>query len=90
MSATETYQLEARTMANGTFSVIFQPNSTGIWAAQALFNGNAQVFSCDSNQVMIKIEDQPFIVKNGVYVGGGFAGAIAVGGVVYFIRKRRQ
>lgn len=89
MSATETYQLEARTMTNGTFSVVFQPNSTGIWVAQAVFNGNPQVFACDSNQVMIKIEDQPFIVKNGMYVGGGFVGAIAVGGAVYFIRKRR-
>ena len=39
---------------------------------------------------MIKVEEAPFIVKNGVFIGGGFIGAIAVGGVVFFIRKRRQ
>ncbi len=90
MSAAETYQLETRTMTNGTFSVVFQPNSTGIWVAQAMFSGNIIVFPCDSNQITIKIEDQPFIVKNGLYVGCGFIAAIAVGGMVYFIQKRRQ
>ncbi|MCX8151213.1 MAG: hypothetical protein N3D85_06900 [Candidatus Bathyarchaeota archaeon] len=90
MSAAETYQVETRTMANGTFSVVFQPNSTGTWVAQATFSGNDLFFACDSNQVMIKINEQPFIAKNGIYVGGGFIGAIAVSGVVYFIRKRKQ
>ena len=90
MGSLETNQIECRTMINGSFSATFQPNGTGIWAANAMFNGSNTVFACDSNQVMVKVEEPTFIAKNGVFVGGGFIGAIAIGGVVFFIRKRRQ
>lgn len=90
MSANETLEAETTTLENGTFTINFQPNSTGVWVAQATFAGSNAIYGSDSNPLMIKVEEAPFIVKNGIFIGGGFIGAIAVGGVVFFIRKRRQ
>jgi hypothetical protein len=90
MGSLDTNQIECRTMTNGSFSATFQPNATGIWVANAMFAGSNSVFACDSNQVMVTVEEPTFIQKNGVFVGGGFIGAIAIGGVVFFISKRRQ
>ncbi len=90
MGSLDTNQIECRTLMNGSFTATFQPNATGIWVANAVFAGSNSVFACDSNQVMVKVTEPTFIAKNGVFVGGGFIGAIAIGGVVFFIRKRRQ
>jgi len=90
MGSLETTQVDCRTMVNGSFSTTLQPNGTGVWAANAIFDGSTTLFDCVSNQIMVKVEEPTFIAKNGVFVGGGFIGIIAVSGVVFFIRKRRQ
>ena len=90
LSSNETVQVEGTTLENGTFTASFQLNNTGIWMAQAMFAGDGNTFPCESNLLMLTVEDQPFYVKNGVFIGGGFLGVICIGGVVFYIRKRRQ
>lgn len=90
MGSLETTQMEVRTLLNGSFTVSFQPNATGIWVANAMFAGSTTNYASDSNQVMVKVEEPTFIAKNGIFVGGGFIGLVAVGGVVFFILKRRE
>jgi hypothetical protein len=90
MSANATDQAEVRTAQDGTFTLSFRTNSSGAWALQASFAGNNVTYASDSNQVVVVVEEQPFYVKNGVFIGGGFIGVIAVGGAVAYVRKRRQ
>jgi hypothetical protein len=90
MSSFETSIVEGLTSEDGTFTVNFRANSTGVWAVQATFAGSYTVYPCDSNMLMAKVEEQPFYVKNGTLIGGGFFGLIIVSGAVFYIRKRRQ
>ncbi|MFB3889766.1 MAG: hypothetical protein ACE14S_09770 [Candidatus Bathyarchaeia archaeon] len=90
MSLNDTVIVNGETLKNGTFTIVFQPNSTGVWMAQAVYGGSNTTYPCESNILMVTVEDQPFYVKNGVFIGGGFIGVIGVSGAVYYIRKRRQ
>jgi len=90
MSANETVEVNCQTLENGTFTLNFRANSSGVWVIQAMFAGGNAVYPSDSNPVMVKVEEPPFYVKNGIFIGGGFMGAVVVGGVVFFVRKRRQ
>ena len=90
MSAKETVERGATTMANGSFAVNFYANGTGEWAVQASFPGDATAFPAFGNQLVLTVEDQPFYVKNGVFIGGGgFFGVVALS-LGYYIKKRRQ
>lgn len=91
MSLNETEQIATRTSEeNGTFTVSFRANSSELWTAQASFAGSNTTYSCVSNQLAVTVEEQPFYVKNGVFIGGGFLGAIVAVGVVMYVRKRQQ
>ena len=86
----DTFTVKTQTSENGTFTTSLGTNSSGIWMIAASFAGDNAVYSSDSNQIMVNVDEQPFYVKNGLLIGGGFLGAIAAIGVVFFIRKRRQ
>lgn len=57
---------------------------------QATFAGSYAVYPCESTMLTAKVEEQPFYVKNGTLIGGGFFGLIIVSGAVFYIRKRLQ
>jgi LysM repeat protein len=90
MNSNETDIVESLTSKDGTFTVNFRANSTGVWAVQATFAGSYAVYPCESTMLTAKVEEQPFYVKNGALIGGGFFGLIIVSGAVFYIRKRRQ
>jgi len=90
MNALTTDTAEVMTLPDGTFSVNFPTNSSGKYAVQASFYGSDTTFSADSNQLVIEVEEKTFFAKNGIYLGGGFFGAVGIAGLVMFIRKRRQ
>ena len=90
MSANETGEFEATTLENGTFTIDIPTNRTDTWAVEASFAGDNTTYPAFGNQLMITVEEQPFLAKNGMFIGGGgFFGVVALG-LVYYIRKRRQ
>jgi hypothetical protein len=85
---TETAQCS--TLANGTFTASFQPETTGIWAVEAAFEGSATIYECESGVVLVTVEELSFFAKNILFIGGGVGGAIAAAGVIVYIKKFRQ
>ena len=90
MSALTTETVEVATLPDGTFAASFATNSSGTYAVQASFLGGNTTYSAESNQLAIKVLEQTFFAKNGIFVGGGFFGAVGIIGLVLFIKKRRQ
>jgi hypothetical protein len=90
MNAQATYEYEATTLENGTFTIQLPTNSTGTWALQASYDGDNQTFPAFGNQLAITVEEQPFLAKNGMFLGaGGFFGVVALFSV-YYVKKLRQ
>jgi hypothetical protein len=90
MTSNDTNTVETETLDDGAFTVDFPANITGTLAVQAGYAGGDAIFPTASTTLIVKVEDQPFYVKNGIFIGGGFFGLIAALGVVAFIKKRRQ
>jgi hypothetical protein len=84
INTTETQQCTA--LGNGTFTASFHPETIGDWLVQAVFAGNSSVYPCESETVKVAVEEPPFFVTYGLFIGGGLA---AVGAVVY-IKKYRE
>jgi hypothetical protein len=90
MSASVTVEQETKIAPNGTFTIQFCPNCTGMWAVQASFEGDQVTFPAFGSQAAFTVEEQPFLVKNGTLIGGvGFCGVVAVS-LAYYIKKLRQ
>jgi hypothetical protein len=87
-SANETKQMVCYTLANGTFTASFKPETLGNWKAQAKFGEDKLRYEGVSPQLTIKVEEQPLLVKYSLYIGGGI-GVIAVIGVIIYWRKSR-
>ena len=86
----ETKTVNCTALANGTFTATFQPGTTGIWTVQATFSGSKTVYECESGIVLVTVEEPSFLVKNGLFIGGGLGGGLAAVGVVVYIKKYRQ
>ncbi len=90
MNAKETYDYKATTFENGTFTIDIPTNSTGDWAVQASFAGDTQTYPAFGNQLVVTVEEQPFLAKNGIFIGaGGFFGVVGLA-LVYYIKKLKQ
>ena len=89
-SANETKIVKCTALGNGTFTASFQPETTGIWTAQATFAGNETVYECESAIVLVTVEEPSFLAQNGLLIGGGIGGALAAVGAVVYIKKYRQ
>lgn len=89
MNAQETREYEATTNQNGTFTIDIPTNGTGLWAVQAAFAGDNASYPAFGNQLVVNVGEQPFLAKNGIFVGGGFFAVVALA-LVYYIKKRRQ
>jgi hypothetical protein len=87
-SANETKQMVCYTLANGTFTASFKPETLGNWKAQAKFGEDKLRYEGVSPQLTIKVEEQPLLMKYSLYIGGGI-GVIAVIGVIIYWRKSR-
>ncbi len=90
MSALTTEIAEVTTLPDGSFTANFPTNSSGTFAVQASFFGGDTTYSAESNQLSIKVLEPTFFAKNGLFIGGGFFGAVGIIGLVLFIKKRRQ
>jgi hypothetical protein len=90
ISTNDTKRVECESYDNGTFTAQFQPETSGIWTAQAFFKGNDKIYPCESAIVLVTVSEPTFIQKNGVFVFAGIVGALGAGGAVYYVRKRRS
>jgi hypothetical protein len=90
MDAKETREYEATTRLNGIFTIDIPTNGTGIWAVQAAFTGDNATYPAFGNQLVVTVEEQPFLAKNGIFVGGGGFFAVVALALVYYFKKRRQ
>jgi hypothetical protein len=88
-SANETKQMVCYTLANGTFTASFKPETLETWKAQATFSEDKFRYESVSPQLTIKVEEQPLLMKYSLYIGGGI-GAIAIIGVIIYWRKSRE
>jgi Cu/Ag efflux protein CusF len=90
MSVNTTETVTCTALGNGTFTASFQPETTGDWIVQAAFAGNSSVYPCDSETVMVKVEEPSFLVTYGLFIGGGVGGGLAAVGAVVYIKKYRE
>jgi hypothetical protein len=76
--------------SNGTFVATFQPVSSGLWAVTATSPETQTSYRCDSLELMVTVTEPPFYVKYSLFIIAGLVAALAVGGVVYFLRFREK
>ena len=86
-SANESKDIICHTLSDGTFSANFKPDTVGTWIASARFNGTDTVYGSDASTGTIVVEEGMF-AKYSLYVLGGI-GAVAMVGVVMYVRKMR-
>jgi hypothetical protein len=90
LSANATETVECTALGNGTFTASFKPETTGDWIVQASFAGNGTVYGCESEVVMVTVEEPSFFAQNGLFIGGGIGGALAAVGAVVYVKKYRE
>jgi hypothetical protein len=82
--------LACTALGNGTFTATYQPETIGDWMVQASFAGNSSVYACESEPVLVTVQEQSFLVAYGLYIGGGVGGGLAAVGAVVYIKKYRE
>lgn len=87
-SANESKQIVCYTLANGTFTASFKPETIESWKVEAKFGEDEFRYGSLSSQLMIRVEEPPLLVKYSLYIGGGI-GVIAVIGVIVYWKKSR-
>ena len=87
-SANESKQIICYTLANGTFTASFKPETLETWKVEAKFGEDEFRYESSSCQLMVRVEEPPFLVKYSFYIGGGI-GVIAVIGVIVYWKKSR-
>lgn len=90
ISSNSTEQIDCVVFANGTFAGNFPPDSAGVWAVTATSVETQTSYQCDSQQLMVTVKEPPFHIKYQLYIIAGLVAALAVGGVVYFLKFRER
>ena len=90
MSVNTTETMQCTALGNGTFTASFQPENTGTWIVQAAFAGNSSIYECESETVMVTVEEPSFFAVYGLFIGGGVGGGLAAVGTVVYIKKYRE
>jgi hypothetical protein len=90
MSTNSTETVTCTALGNGTFTASFHPENTGDWMAQAAFAGNSSVYACESEPVMVAVEEPSFLVSYGLYIGGGVGGGLTAVGAIVYVKKYRE
>jgi hypothetical protein len=89
-SSNETATMDYLTEEDGVFTAAFIANTTGTWGVQAQFLGNTYMYPSNCGMLRLEVEEPSFYAKNGLFVGGGFLGAVAILAAVAYMRKRRS
>jgi hypothetical protein len=90
MSTNDTITVTCKALENGTFTASFQPETAGVYTAQATFTGSGTVYECDSPIAQVTVEEPSFLAQNGIFIGGGVGGGLAAVGAVVYVKKYRQ
>jgi hypothetical protein len=90
ISTNSTKTIKCTALESGTFTASFHPKNTGDWMVQAAFSGNSSVYACESDMVMVSVEEPSFLVSYGLYIGGGVGGGLTAVGAVVYIKKYRE
>ncbi len=84
-----TREIDAMTLAEGTFTASFQTENVEMWHIQATFSGDQYHFPSESTFLTVNVEEPTFLSKYGLYIGGG-ATAAAIAGAIIYLKKFRQ
>ena len=87
-SANETKHVICYTLANGTFTASFKPETLEIWKVQAKFYEDEFRYESLSPQLTIKVEEQPLLMKYSLYIGGGIGAIVIIGAAIYLKKLR--
>jgi len=86
----ESKSVECYTAEDGAFTGSFRPEATGTWAVQAVFYEDASTYGTMSSQLIIQVEEPPFLAKYSLYIGLGAGGAVvSVAIVMIYLKKWR-
>ena len=86
----ETKTMRCTVLESGNFTASYKPETAGIWTVEATFSGSRRIYECESGIELVSVVEQSFLVKNGLFIGGGVGGGLAAVGAVFYVRKRRQ
>jgi hypothetical protein len=89
-SINSTKTIDCPVNRNGTFVASFRPGSSGLWAVTASSNETQTSYSCYSEQLMITVTEPPIYVRYSLFIVAGLVAALAVSGVVYYLRFRES
>ncbi len=85
-NTTETFALPV--LADGTFTASYQPASTGAWSVLADSPETQNLWSCNSSQLLVTVNEPPIYVKYSLFIIIGLVAASAAGGAVWFLKFR--
>jgi len=89
ISVNASKEIVCYTMENGTFLASLKPKSISTWKIRAEFVEDKFRYSSTSSEVLVKVEERPFLMKYGYYIGGG-VGAIALIGIIVYVKRSRE
>ncbi len=87
-SSNSTQTVDSLVSADGTFTVDFAPDSSGMWAVLGSSVETQNAYGSDSEQLTVTVNEPPIYVKYSLYIIIGLVVVSAVGGVVYFLKFR--
>ena len=73
----------------GAFEASFKPDATGEWAVTATSPETQTSYRYDSQQLILTVIGPPIYVKYSLSIIAGLVAALAVGGVIYFLKSRK-
>jgi len=88
LSANSTITIDCLVKNDDTFTASYKPDSSGVWAVSATSPETQTSWKCDSGQLAVTVNEPPIYVKYSLFIIIGFVVALAVGGVVYFLKFR--
>jgi len=89
-STNSTERVNCTVNAVGNFTANFKPGTPGLWVVLATSPETQTTYRCDSEQITITVIPPPFYIKYSPFILFGFVGAIAAGGLVYFLKFRNK
>ena len=88
LNSNSTETIDCPVSDNGTFVANYKPKSSGVLAVVATSLETSTSWSCDSEQLSVTIKEPPIFVKYSLFIIIGLIAALAVGGVVWFLKFR--
>jgi hypothetical protein len=89
ISTNKTEHITCHTIANGSFIASFKPQTLGVWRVRSELVEDELRYGSLSVELSVRVEEPSFLVKYQYYIGGGL-GAVAVLGVVVYLKKFRE